>query len=391
MSNQYEPLEEFLKKNTTEKGTLFTHTRIGDKDSKISGGLYNIKDKKSFLETYYKHVFDDRKKEYLTEKQRMEDAPLVIDIDMRYDTDITERQYTKDHIIDLIDIYAKTISKIFSVDNMVKIEVFVMEKSGVNILDTKYEKSFKQLLGINNLNKYFDPIMKVVKHNAYDLPERWMGGKKDCSHKASKNDPTRCAVCTAIYGIEPGFDLRVGPGYIMHVYNSLFFLSSVIYRQTLANISNKKSYVQNTDIFNGVLHDHMVYGLNSDLSLGLTYGPPLEIVTYCDTSVSNEHDDITIVNHILCLNELYIHHNAIVSDDADSDPKIDLMEQIVRELEKINNKDKKSIVQSYIDQDFTKYLEKASKMSDKSSFQSWFMTQKFLKNKKFKVAFNKLN
>ena len=260
-----------------------------------------------------------------------------------------------------------------------------------NILDTKYEKSFKQLLGINNLNKYFDPIMKVVKHNAYDLPERWMGGKKDCSHKASKNDPTRCAVCTAIYGIEPGFDLRVGPGYIMHVYNSLFFLSSVIYRQTLANISNKKSYVQNTDIFNGVLHDHMVYGLNSDLSLGLTYGPPLEIVSYCDTSVSNEHDDITIVNHILCLNELYIHHNAIVSDDADSDPKIDLMEQIVRELEKINNKDKKSIVQSYIDQDFTKYLEKASKMSDKSSFQSWFMTQKFLKNKKFKVAFNKLN
>ena len=29
-------------------------------------------------------TFVDRKKEYLTEKQRIEDAPLVLDIDLRY-------------------------------------------------------------------------------------------------------------------------------------------------------------------------------------------------------------------------------------------------------------------------------------------------------------------
>ena len=34
---------------------------------------------------------------------------------MRYSTDITERQHTKEHIIDLIDIYATNISKLFDI------------------------------------------------------------------------------------------------------------------------------------------------------------------------------------------------------------------------------------------------------------------------------------
>ena len=47
---------------------------------------------------------------------------------MRYSTEITERQHTKDHIIDAIDIYAKNISKIFDIEDNFKFEVFVMEK-----------------------------------------------------------------------------------------------------------------------------------------------------------------------------------------------------------------------------------------------------------------------
>ena len=57
-------LEDFLKLNAVNKGHPFTHTRIGDKESKISGGLYNIIDNKKFLDKYYVHVFENHNKEY---------------------------------------------------------------------------------------------------------------------------------------------------------------------------------------------------------------------------------------------------------------------------------------------------------------------------------------
>ena len=49
MLNQHVPFDEYLKRNQIEKGEKFTHTRIGDKDSKIIGGSYNIKDSSNFL------------------------------------------------------------------------------------------------------------------------------------------------------------------------------------------------------------------------------------------------------------------------------------------------------------------------------------------------------
>ena len=141
--------DDYLKRQYSEKNGEHTHTRIGDKTNKISGGLYNIKDHKSFLDRYYQRVFVEGKEEYLTEKQRVSNAPIAIDIDMRYSTDISERQHTKEHIIDLIDIYAKNISKIFKIPDEFVIEVFVMEKSKVNVLDTKTKDGIHIIFGIS--------------------------------------------------------------------------------------------------------------------------------------------------------------------------------------------------------------------------------------------------
>ena len=47
-------LEDYLKLNYATKGQPYTHTRIGDKELKIAGGLYNILDNKKFMEKYYK-------------------------------------------------------------------------------------------------------------------------------------------------------------------------------------------------------------------------------------------------------------------------------------------------------------------------------------------------
>jgi P4 family phage/plasmid primase-like protien len=149
MSNTLLSFDEYLKRQYTDKGTDHTHTRIGDKSTKIKGGSYNIKNEEDFLEVYYNHVFVNRCKEYLTEKQFIEDAPVVVDIDMRYLPNISKRQHTKDHIVDLIDIYGRNISRISNLVDGQKIEVFVMEKSTVNMLDNKTKDGIHIIFGIS--------------------------------------------------------------------------------------------------------------------------------------------------------------------------------------------------------------------------------------------------
>ena len=51
---------------------------------------------------------------------------------MRYNNDINERQHTKEHIVDLINLYLETISKIYLINDKLNIEIFVMEKPTIN-------------------------------------------------------------------------------------------------------------------------------------------------------------------------------------------------------------------------------------------------------------------
>jgi len=174
MSIELISLEEYLKRHSIEKGDEYSHTRIGDRSSKIAGGSYMIKNHDEFLAKYYNHVFVQGKPEYITEKQRIEDAPLAVDIDMRYDADITTRQHTKDHIIDAIDIHAKSLSKICDIDDKQKIEVFVMEKPNVNVLDTKTKDGIHMIFGVA-LHRaghvlIRDTVMPELKEIWEDLP-----------------------------------------------------------------------------------------------------------------------------------------------------------------------------------------------------------------------------
>lgn len=163
-------LEDFLKLNAVNKGQPFTHTRIGDKESKISGGLYNIIDNKKFLDKYYIHVFENHNKEYLTEKQLVENAPLLIDIDMRYENSITEKQHTKDHIIDMMMLFANKILKICDIKDGQEIDIFIMEKNDVNILDTKTKDGIHMIIGIRCHKAIHVLIRDAVM---YELKEIW--------------------------------------------------------------------------------------------------------------------------------------------------------------------------------------------------------------------------
>ena len=140
----------YLKQFSVGKGAPFTHTRIGYKDLGVFGGLYNIPDERldEFYEQYVENIIKNGGQEYLTEKQ-VENGPLLVDVDLRYDTSVTKRLHNKDHIVDLIDLYLSAINKIMNVSSNEKINIYVMEKSDVNMLEDKTKDGIHILFSVN--------------------------------------------------------------------------------------------------------------------------------------------------------------------------------------------------------------------------------------------------
>jgi P4 family phage/plasmid primase-like protien len=128
--------DEYLKSVKADKGVI-SHTKIGSKELNIYGGSYNITNLSEFWSKYYTHVFEEKSREYLTEKQLIEDGPLLVDVDLRYDKSITERQHNKDHIIDLVALYANKLNLIYDIPNNTKISVYIYEKPDVNVTEDK--------------------------------------------------------------------------------------------------------------------------------------------------------------------------------------------------------------------------------------------------------------
>ena len=141
MNESKKTLTSFLKKNLSKEvdGTKqFTHTRIGNNkngSNKISGGAYYIEQEseEEFYKLYYNEVFEKRKMEYITEKQLRDNGPILIDIDLRYATDVMERQHNENHILDLTNLYLDVIKEHFVLTNET-IEIFVLEKPNMNRL-----------------------------------------------------------------------------------------------------------------------------------------------------------------------------------------------------------------------------------------------------------------
>ena len=128
------------KKKTDSNATVtITNTRIGDSNAGISGGSYNITDAEypTFLDLYYRDVLAQNKKEYLTEKQRDNDGPILVDLDLRHTYDTDERQYTKEHVDDLVDIYLEELKQIYQMDESTAFTVYIFEKPTVNRVQEK--------------------------------------------------------------------------------------------------------------------------------------------------------------------------------------------------------------------------------------------------------------
>jgi len=137
-------LPQFLKqraifKSTKSDGRENTHTRIKYEpkpdEQPIQGGNYHIPDSDLPLmwKLYHKHVFVDKKPEYLTEKQLAEGGPILIDLDFHYDISVTDRQHTSVNTWHFIqNVLLDTLGTIFEFQGGSPFRVYIFERDRVN-------------------------------------------------------------------------------------------------------------------------------------------------------------------------------------------------------------------------------------------------------------------
>jgi hypothetical protein len=132
----------YYKSNTSEPDKEKTNTRIGDKTSGISGGIYHIPDEhyEEFVKLYHSEIYAKGRFEYLTEKQLETGGPILIDIDFRYQNTVTERPHSKDHVIDFICLVLDELKTMYQFDDQVHIPIFVCEKTQVNCIPSTENK-----------------------------------------------------------------------------------------------------------------------------------------------------------------------------------------------------------------------------------------------------------
>jgi len=153
---QYKGLDDFLNKHRYDKSKnhpVITNTRIPDQENGIMGGCFYIPDNEypEFLKVYYRDIIKRNKREYLTEKQLEKGAPILVDLDLRFDPSVKTRQYTGEHIDDLIDLYLGTLKdEMFQFDEDTNFPIYVFEKPSVNCLNDKTKDGIHLIIGIQS-------------------------------------------------------------------------------------------------------------------------------------------------------------------------------------------------------------------------------------------------
>ena len=142
-----------------EKDKAHTHLRIADKKLNIYGGKYSISNVKEFRTKYYEQVWGKKQPEYLTEKQLVENGPILIDLDLRYHPSINERLHNENHIIDAIGIYADACLELLDITS--KFDIFVMHKPSVRVEEEKTKDGIHIIIGIQ-MHKALQIILRKM-------------------------------------------------------------------------------------------------------------------------------------------------------------------------------------------------------------------------------------
>ena len=167
----YKNYQDFILKHKIEKDDIIQPT-----NTSIKGGKYFISDEEynTFLNLYYKDIVSKNGEEFLTEKQRENDGPIAVDIDLRYNYNISEKQYRSSHIDDLVTLYLDELKEIFQFEEHIPIPVYIFEKPNVNRLEDKQitKDGIHMIIGIQS-----DRATQVILRNRIleKLAEIWDG------------------------------------------------------------------------------------------------------------------------------------------------------------------------------------------------------------------------
>lgn len=172
MSTKNMNLDKFLKGHVSQSGSEVTHTKIGDRTHGLPGGAYTIQltDNKTLMESYYQEVFVKGRLSYLTEKQQIDNGPILIDVDLRYDLAINGRQHTIDHVKSFVSSYMDELLGVLDIPSATSIEIFVMEKQDVNRTDMLIKDGIHIIIGLGS-HKAVQCIMRDKMLEV--LPKIW--------------------------------------------------------------------------------------------------------------------------------------------------------------------------------------------------------------------------
>ena len=126
-------MDAYLKAFTPADKKTHNYTKIGNDKLGIYGGCYCIPPEKKddFYNKYINHVFRNKQLSYLTEKQ-LEDGPILIDLDFRYDPDVEDRCHTMDDVNNLVEYIFGKISCIKLPTENNEVTCTVCEKPNIN-------------------------------------------------------------------------------------------------------------------------------------------------------------------------------------------------------------------------------------------------------------------
>ena len=100
-------------------------------------------------------------------RKTKENILLLIDVDFRYSTDVTERQ-TDEHIIQFLELIVSKISKIY-IPKETEFNIYVLEKQSPNLLDDVTKDGIHLMIDIEMdfTAKTLLPISSLTKFTMY--------------------------------------------------------------------------------------------------------------------------------------------------------------------------------------------------------------------------------
>ena len=130
------------------------------------------------MQAYYNSVINGNKEEFLTEKQ-LENGPIAVDFDFRYDLSVKTKQYSSIHITSIIDLYLNILKeKVLQFEENETFPVYVFEKPNVNSIKDKNitKDGIHMIIGTGTYYYYNEPYgSNFIEKTSIGENQRRMG------------------------------------------------------------------------------------------------------------------------------------------------------------------------------------------------------------------------